>query len=145
MPLEPTKYNELLNSSYTIFNNTLKEIVKIYPNYKLNIEYEPYIINYKRNTSILQNTKENIHKYFTQLVQNNDTISTDITNTDNKIKILTGENDSLMTQLNNFKGSNNAASGELINAEDLHNQTLVQNILLLIIVGFFAVNIKRFT
>ena len=143
MPLEPTKYNELFNSSYTTFKNTLNKIVKIYPNYKLDNNSQLYTTQYKSNTSILQITKDNIHKYFTQLVQDSNIFTSDIEKKNGEIKKLTDKNNILMSKLNSFKGSNFAANGEVTNTTDIYNNNLVQNIILLTIIGVVVINIKK--
>jgi hypothetical protein len=126
-----SKNNELTNR----YNIIIAEIVKTYPNYKSNPNFNTFDSSYKTNISNLKQLQQEIFLLKNDLNKGIDTMQQDIKNIDETIFTLDEENKVLKAQLNDLNNSDNAAHGMLKDSKTLYKQQLVGNILLFLALG----------
>lgn len=132
--LLPPEYNKKFKSLYNRFDYILSDIKKTYPKHKLQPNNVEYSNEYSQDLTNLQNIKDTIQKYYSDLQTDINTIRMDINNKNTLITKINKENKQLRDNLINFENSDYAAGGELIIKKQMYNQIIIQNIILLTII-----------
>uniref|UniRef100_A0A6C0IJ91 Uncharacterized protein n=1 Tax=viral metagenome TaxID=1070528 RepID=A0A6C0IJ91_9ZZZZ len=123
----PSHFKDLNNELTQRYNIIIAEIVKTYPSYKANNNYED---GYKKNINNLEKLQGELFLLKNNLNKSTDELQKDIKEIDDKIYNLEEENVKLRGELALLTNSDNAAHGRLTDAKTMYNQKLLGNWLL---------------
>jgi hypothetical protein len=127
----PSHFKDLRRELTQRYNIIIDEVVKTYPSYKANPQFNNYEDSYKKNISNLEKLQTEIFLLKNNLNKSTTELQKDIKVIDDKIYLLEEENIKLIDELALLTNSDNAAHGRLTDSRTLYNQKLVSNYLLL--------------
>jgi hypothetical protein len=127
----PSHFKDLRRELTQRYNIIIDEVVKTYPSYKANPQFNNYEDTYKKNISNLEKLQTEIFLLKNNLNKSTTELQKDIKEIDDKIYLLEEENIKLRDELALLTNSDNAAHGRLTDSRTLYNQKLVSNYLLL--------------
>jgi len=127
----PSHFKDLRRELTQRYNIIIDEVVKTYPSYKANPQFNNYEDSYKKNISNLEKLQTEIFLLKNNLNKSTTELQKDIKVIDDKIYLLEEENIKLRDELALLTNSDNAAHGRLTDSRTLYNQKLVSNYLLL--------------
>jgi len=127
----PSHFKDLRRELTQRYNIIIDEVVKTYPSYKANPQFNNYEDSYKKNISNLEKLQTEIFLLKNNLNKSTNELQKDIKEIDDKIYLLEEENIKLRDELALLTNSDNAAHGRLTDSRTLYNQKLVSNYLLL--------------
>lgn len=131
----PEEYKKILNSTYMSFNLSLEEIINSYPLYKLYPNDNSQKREYTKDIQNLERIKSNIFINKNNLRRDSETITHNITKTNDKIDELNKSNARLSKKFNSLENLNSGASGELKDRKFIYNINLAQNLILVALIS----------
>lgn len=126
-PFALTDKTKALNDKFYII---LNEIVRTYPATRGKDASDSSTSVYTANMDKLESLQNDYFLYKNEIIQSSEAVQAYITNTDEEIMVLEGQNKVLKLQYNNLKSSSSSAEGLFDDAKITRNQLFVSNVIL---------------
>jgi hypothetical protein len=133
----PEDYRATLEELNTGYNISLQEVVKLMPEYKMNLN-EKIKLSFLKNENLFKKRRNEIINLKSNIETNSHSLQEEITKINMLTKLENEKYNLLNQQYNNLLNNNNAAKGMLFDTQLLYNQDYIGNIVLLFVLLFYG-------
>lgn len=135
--LPPELYREKFDELNTGYNISLQEVVRLMPEYKMNIN-EKIKMSFLKNENLLKQRVNEISNLKATIENNSHILQEQITKMNMLTRLEKEKYNILNEQYNTLLNTDNASKGMLFDTQLLYNQHYIGNLLLLFIVFFYG-------